>query len=190
MGVDLVICALLKIIKKIPGISLDIIGMGAGENDLKNLTRRLKLTKQVRFYSWMSDRKSFEDKLSTAAIGLALFNTKILDDKIKNADPGKIKDYMLCGLPVITTNALATYKDVEKAEAGIVIDYNENEFINAVCTILSNKKTLETYRKNAHKFVRQFDWGVLLDKQFKRLLVSDTLTTKPSSIFLKQGLFS
>ena len=120
----------------------------------------------------MGDRKSFEEKLSTAAVGLATFNTIILDDKVKNADPSKIKDYMVCGLPIITTNALATYKDVENAKAAIVVDYNQKAFIKAVVSLLGNKQTLDTYRHNAQKFVQQFDWEVLLNKNMQRLFGS------------------
>jgi len=172
MGIDLAIRAMPELIKKIPGISLDIIGMGAEEKDLKDLTKQLSLTKQIHFYSWMGDRKSFEEKLSTAAVGLATFNTIILDDKVKNADPSKIKDYMVCGLPIITTNALATYKDVENAKAAIVVDYNQKAFIKAVVSLLGNKQTLDTYRHNAQKFVQQFDWEVLLNKNMQRLFGS------------------
>lgn len=170
MGVKLVIETMQKILKEVPDASLDIIGMGEEKEKLKELVKRLGLEKKIYFYQWISDRSQFEEKLSEGAIGLAPFNPNIQDGKIKNGDPGKVKDYMLCGLPVIVTKVLFNYKDIDDSKSGIVINYNKKELSEAVIKLLKNRSLLQEYRENASKYIRKFDWNVLLDEALIRLL--------------------
>lgn len=94
----------------------------------------------------------------------------ILDDKVKNADPGKIKDYTSAGLPVITTKAIYTWRDIEKFKCGIVINYNEDELAKAVILLLQNVNLLLQYRKNAVKYAKQFDWEKLFTENLIRVM--------------------
>ena len=169
-GIDLAIKTLPAIRNVLPDVHLEIIGMGAGEQGLKRIVKDMGLDSCVTFFGWISNREAFYAKLSNGAVGLATFNTEILDDKIKNADPSKIKDYLLCGMPVITTKALATYKEIEKEKCGIVIDYGTKEFADAVIKLLGDETVLEEYRKNASKYVERFDWNFILSENLKRLL--------------------
>ena len=119
---------------------------------------------------WIQDREKFHFYLSNAAIGLAPFNLNILDDKVKNADPGKIKDYTSVGLPVITTKAIYTWQEVEKAKAGVIIDYSEDEFVKAVIKLLKDRNLLLQYRKNALEYSKQFDWERIFITNLTRVL--------------------
>lgn len=170
MGIDLVIKSLPEILKKVPGVTLDLIGRGEAGEDWYKLAKELGVEKNVNFEDWMEDREAFHLRLSGAAIGLAPFNYHILDDKVKNADPGKIKDYTSSGLPVITTKAIYTWRDIEKFQCGAVINYNESEFANAVIKLLTNKKLLLQCRKNALKYASQFDWEKLFTENLTRIL--------------------
>lgn len=170
MGIDLAIRALPQILKKIPNCTIELIGRGGAGEDWKKLAQQLGVEKHIRFMDWMEDREAFHKHLSCAAVGLAPFNYYILDDKVKNADPGKIKDYTSVGLPVITTKAIYTWRDIEKFKCGVVIDYNENEFAKAVTNLLQNRSLLLQYRKNAVKYAEQFDWDKLFTENLSRVL--------------------
>lgn len=170
MGVDLVIKALPKILKKVPGCTLDIIGRGEAGEEWKKLAQGLGVEKQVSFEDWMEDREAFHLRLSSAAVGMAPFNYNILDDKVKNADPGKIKDYTSSGLPVITTKAVYTHKQITDAKCGIIIEYTVDDLARAVIKLLTNPKLLLEYRQNALKYAKQFDWDKLYRKNLGRIL--------------------
>lgn len=170
MGIDLVIKSLPKIIKKVPNVKLEIIGRGEEDVSWKNLAKKLGVEKNITYDDWIEDRQKFHLRLSSATVGLAPFNLHILDDKVKNADPGKIKDYTSVGLPVITTKAIYTWRDIEKFKCGIVIDYNENEFAKAVIKLLQNRSLLLQYRKNAVEYAKQFDWEKLFTENLSRVL--------------------
>lgn len=170
MGIDMVIRALPAILKKVPNCTLDLIGRGDEEENWKNLAKQLGMEKQIKFEDWMENREAFHLRLSSAAVGLAPFNYKILDDKVKNADPGKIKDYTSSGLPVITTKAIYTWRDIEKFKCGVIIKYTESEFAKAVIKLLTNPKLLLQYRKNALKYASQFDWEKLFTENLTRIM--------------------
>lgn len=170
MGVDLIINAMPQIIKAIPDVQLEIIGMGESEDKIKDLAKSLGVFGSIRFYGWIGDRDIFQKRLCDGLIGLAPFKIDKTDDRVKNADPGKLKDYMVCGLPVITTKAVSTYEDIEKAGAGIIIDYDADQLASAVLKLLKNDRLLAQYRANAISYVEQFDWNVLFGKNLERLL--------------------
>lgn len=171
MGVELIIRALPEIIKKIPGVYTEIIGMGESEDKIKELAQKLGVYDNIVFFDWIGDKKTFEKHLVDSAIGLAPFLTNSKDDKVKNADPGKIKDYMNAGMAVITTKTLYTYRELEKAKAGIIIDYDANQLSNAISKLLNNDRLLANYRENALSYVKQFDWEKLFEKNLERLLI-------------------
>ncbi len=170
MGVDLVLQAMPELLKKIPGVHVEIIGGGEEEQHLKEIAEKLHIEKQVKFWGWVRDRKKLEQLLSDAAVGLAPFNTTILDEKVKNADPGKIKDYMLLGLPVIVTDAISTAEAIKKSKSGIVISYNLHEFITAVVQLLGDEKRLFEYREKALSYVKQFDYPMIFSSHIKRII--------------------
>lgn len=170
LGVDLILRTIPKIIKKIPDIQLEIIGGGQEYENLIALAHDLKISKYIIFHGWISDRAKLEKLLSDASIGLAPFNTRLAGDKIRNADPAKLKDYALLGVPFIVTDAIANPEEIKKLRCGIVIKFDSDELANAVIKLLQNTKLLKEYRKNALKFAQQFDNENLFTKNLKRVL--------------------
>lgn len=169
MGVDLVLRSMKEVIRRFPDATLDIVGTGEDEKMLKDFVVTLGIQKSVKFYGWMENREAFNASLSRGSVGLAPFNTDILDDKVKNADPGKIKDYMAVGLPVIVTKAINNFKAINDAGAGIVINYSQESFVQAVADLFESKNKLYQYRMNALSYVSQFDWEIIFNKNLKRV---------------------
>ena len=170
MGADLIITALPEIIRKIPDIHVDIVGGGEELERLKALAKGKNVSSSITFWGWVRDRKKLETIMKDAAVGLATFNTDILDAKVKNADPMKIKDYMLMGMPVIATNALKNHKVIEEKKCGLIIPFQSHQLSNAVTSLLTNQKKLALYRNNALSYVQQFDYEVLFRDNLGRIL--------------------
>ena len=167
-GVDLAVRALPFIKKVIPKIKLEIIGSGEQHEELEKLADTLKVSDCIKFYGW-KEKKDAEKLLSDGAVGLAPFNTDV-DEKIKNADPAKIKDYMALGLPVVMTNASLNASTISKKKCGIIVDYDPESLANAVVRLLSSKRLWSRYHKNALSYVQQFDWNNLFSKNISRLV--------------------
>ena len=169
-GLELAVSALPAIIQRISGFSFHIVGGGGVEQKIRELVSELELNEYVKFYGWVQDRTSVEEIISSAACGMALFNKDLLDDKVRNADPAKVKDYMLMGLPVITTDELPTAREIEKAGAGIVIPFADTDFAEAVIQLMSNEESLRSFRDNALQYVKQFDYTTMFNENVARIL--------------------
>lgn len=170
MGVDLAIKAMPLILKQIPDLIFEIIGIGEEEKKLKNLARSLKVSKNILFHGFVKGRQSLEEVLSDGALGLATFNTDIAYEKVRNSDPGKIKDYMLMGIPVITTNAVYFHQEITNRRCGLVIEYKPEELAAAVIKLLKNSNLLKEYRQNATRFIEKFDCNHIYRSNTERVL--------------------
>lgn len=170
LGIDLIIKAMPQIIKVIPDAILEIFGDGVERKTLEELTKRLNMNDHVKFYGWIRDRGELERLMSDGAVAVAAFNTNILDERVRNSDPSKIKDYTLMGMPVIITRALSTFEEIEKFRCGIVINYEVKDLAKAVIKLLSDNKLLKEYRQNALRYIEQYDCCRIFDENVTRIL--------------------
>lgn len=170
MGIDLIVEAMPELSIEFPQIRLDIIGGGIDEEKLKYRVKQLKIEKYITFHGWIKEKEKIQSIASDAAIGIATFNTDESSIEVKNADPSKVKEYLSMGLPVITTNVLPNYKDLEKNNCAVVIPYSIEALIKAIEMLLTNKKLLQIYKENAFQYVARFDYPILFAKALDRVL--------------------
>lgn len=161
---------IVKAIKNLSGkykdISLSVIGSGPYEEELKRLTQRLNLTDKISFLG----RKPHQDVLKILpqnAVGLALYTKD--HPWTEFGDSMKTREYLACGLPVITTNVTSTADDVKKTEAGFVIRLKEKEFEKVIDKLFSDKKLYLEMRKNAIDLARKYDFSVIIERALNKL---------------------
>lgn len=158
-GIQLVIESFPKIISKIPDIRFSVIGKGPYEEELKKLVARLGLGKHVDFLGYIPNHAVMEDRIARAAIAVALYDKESdLNDFTYYADPGKIKNYLGAGVPVIMTDVPYVARQVEKAKCGFIISYSKDELVQVLIDFLLDMEKMKKYRANALKFAKKFDW--------------------------------
>lgn len=168
-GLQLVIETLPKLIKKFPKIQLTIIGSGPFETQIKKSVISKNLNSAVKFTGYINNHQQIVKHLTEkGGIGLATYIPSI-GDYSYFADPSKIKLYLLCGLPVITTKVPPIAKEIARKQAGFVIDYSEQELIDSLSTLLNNEKIYSKFRENALKLAKSYDTNSILNKAFKNL---------------------
>lgn len=166
-GIQEVIKAVPLIIKKIPNFKFIIIGAGNHKKKLEDLTAKLKIQKHILFTGYLDNEKS--DKiLTSSAIGIAPYTNS--DNFSYYADPGKIKDYLAAGLPVILTRVPYNAGEIQEKECGIIVNFHKNDIAEAVIGILKDKDKLEKYRKNVRSYAKSFDWDHIFRKNIERVL--------------------
>lgn len=167
-GLQLAIESLPKLLKSFPKLHLIIIGTGVYEEELKTLINNLKVTKKVAFLGFIEDKKVMYQILTNSVIGLAPYKpTK--DSFSYYADPSKIKIYLGCGLPVITTNVTAFSKVIAEEKAGVVINYTTDSFYKAIKTLLESNKRYQQYRNSAIRLSRHYDTNTILKEAITNL---------------------
>jgi len=108
-----------------------------------------------------------ENMLARCAVAVALYERGDLESNFTYyADPGKIKDYLGAGLPVMLSNVPPNAREIEKAGCGIVIGDDKKEIAAAVVKFMSNESELKEYRRKTFLYVKQFDWNKIFNSAF------------------------
>lgn len=167
-GVQLVLRAVPRILKKVPEFRFRIIGTGPYGDVLKGLAEELGISRHVIFEGGIPDQEVANEKLARAALAVAMYDKRI-DDFSYFADPGKIKNYLAAGLPVLLTDVPHNAHEIERRRCGKVLDYSEEAVAEAVIELMTDEDLLKEFRKNSLEYARQFDWNALLDSNLARL---------------------
>lgn len=159
-GVDLVLRSLPSLIERFPKLSLTLAGTGPAEEGLKKLASELGLNERVKFTGFIESHEELEKIICCCAVGLALYNPE-KDVFSANADPGKPKVYLGCGLPVIITDVPLVAKEIEARGAGKIASYDTSSLSSALSEILAD---YGKYRAAAEEMGRAYDWDVIFEK--------------------------
>lgn len=174
-GLQEVIRSIPKITKKIKDFKFVIVGDGEYKKSLEQLAAQLKVTKYIKFTGVIQNHDNVFEIMSSSSVGIAPYVPS--RDKSENftyyGDPGKIKDYLSAGLPVIMTDVSHNSRSLQKRGCAIVVKYDLDEFAKAVIKIMTNLKTLDTYRRNATLVSKEFDWHSIFDKAFTNVASFD-----------------
>lgn len=167
-GIQLVVRQMPVILEKIPDFQLMIIGKGEFESDLRHLVNKLSIEKSVIFTGYIADHEKMENIMSKCAGAVALYERgDIKRNFTYYADPGKIKDYLGAGLPVLLTDVPYNAREIEKAKCGWVVT-DEKDIGPMIISILKDDEKLRYYRENALRYSEYYDWNVIYNKAFLR----------------------
>ena len=163
-GIDLVLDSMNEILRLHPQVRLEIIGSGPYEPELREHASRLSLGDSVEFKGRMEHDKLLE-YMSSKGIALSPYQ----DDPASYtyyADPTKIKEYLSCGLPVITTRVPWIAADIERIPMGIAIDYDRTQLIQAVHKLLTDNCFYLLCSRHALEYIQALSWDGIFEKAF------------------------
>lgn len=159
-GLDIIFNNADEIVKHFPNARFEIIGSGPDEDYFRRRAKKSSIP--TKFYGYLKG-ETFNDVLIKCSIGIAAY----IPDKSNVShygDPGKIKRYLSLGIPVILTNVLEFSQEVENAQAGIIVDYdNSPAFIQAIKRIMFN---YAKYSENALKLSSKFYYKDIYPSMF------------------------
>jgi glycosyltransferase involved in cell wall biosynthesis len=170
LGVQKALEAIPRIIQSIRDFTFVIVGKGKYQDKLEKIAQDLNVEKYVEFKGFITDHKEVEEIISKCAIGIAPYS----DDKKSfsyYADPSKIKVYMGCGLPVIMTDVFYNAKEIEDAGGGKIVNYDSFEIANAVIEMMKSQEKLREYKKNAIRYIKNFDWDIIFNSSLQKVLL-------------------
>lgn len=165
-GLQEVFRAILKIILKLPKFRLVVAGGGDYLPALKKLAKELRILKHVQFLGQINNEEK-EKLLVGSAIGIATYIPPA--SFTYYADPGKIKDYLAAGLPLVLTDVSYNVQELSKNGCAIVVSYDKRDIAKAILTLLSNKNKMLKFRKNVKRYAEQFDWSNIYADAFRKI---------------------
>ncbi len=154
-GVDVVIKKIPEIIKKNPNFIFKIIGDGNYKGQLVNLANQLSVGKYCKFLGKIVTI-TLENEIANSSVAIAPYR-KTNDNYTYYADPGKVKTYLACGVPVLLTNIPWNAKEIEKGKCGLIIHDDGKDLIEKLTFIMKPKINSE-FRKNAIEYSKGFDY--------------------------------
>lgn len=168
-GLDIVIKALPKIVKKIPQVKLLIIGTGPDEKRLKSIANKLNVDKSIEFTGYVENHEDVEKLLSKSTVSVATYKPD--PRSFTNwADPGKIKNYLSAGLPVFLTKVPPVAQELAVNRCAVISEYDEGDVAEKITKFLKNRKLLKQYSKNAVVFASKYDWNKIFYRALSKSL--------------------
>ncbi|MEK7570684.1 MAG: glycosyltransferase [Patescibacteria group bacterium] len=160
-GAQLLIEAIPGIIKKNPNFRFKIIGGGQYKEQLIELAKKLHVLKYCDFRGKIPDHKVLEDEIAKSAVAVAPYIKK-LDTWTYYADPGKVKTYLACGVPVLLTDLPWNAKEIEKDQCGEIITEKLEDIQSSVLDLMRGEKN-QKYRDNAIVYAQNFNYTNIFD---------------------------
>ena len=165
-GLQVILDAMPAILERHPGARLLVIGDGPYRADLEAQVARLGISSAVTFAGFMQDHHLIEAHLLESVIGLAPYTPDPLSFSQFQDLPGKIVNYLACGLPVIATDVPRNIHMVAKAGAGTVIDYTPAAAADAILAYLDDPGLLRQSAAAAAALGARFDWDEIFERAF------------------------
>lgn len=170
-GVQSVLRALPIIRARVPQATFTVIGDGPYAGTLRALAKELGLDQVVEFTGAIEDHRLVEERLAGCAIAVAPYVPDPTNCTFF-ADPGKIKAYLACGLPIILTGVPPIAPLVESRGAGRVVEYSIDALATAIADYLSDRKLLEKARAAATTLGSEFEWKRIFSDAWSRTAAS------------------
>lgn len=167
-GIELIIEAAEEVLKVIPDIKFKLIGGGPQEKMIREKIKELKLENAVEITGYFFDRKKIREEFCRSKAGLAPY-PRVKGSIKPYGDPLKLREYMACGLPVITTDITCLSEKIKNCPIGIIIDFNEESLADAIIKIFKDRHFFDLCRKNALFAAKGNTWERIFEKAFNRI---------------------
>lgn len=157
-GLDLLIEAVGRYIEKgnaKSSIQVDIVGKGASKEKLTNLVKKLNIEESVRIHGWLS-QEEVDQLMANANIGALTYR---VCGHWNHTIPNKIFDYMLAGLPVLTTEVLPIQRIIKETNCGVVCRDLDPVDIAEKLEYLKNPDVRQELGENGYRaVVEKYNW--------------------------------
>ena len=161
MGTDLAIRSVALLKSKGVKVRLQIAGKGPELETLRSLVEQLDLNSQVNFLGFLPTEADVQNWLSTCAVAVAPYRHEP-DSISRFADPGKLKNYMIAGLPMVVTDVPPIARTLELKNSAIIVQPDPESIAMAIEGIIQQSDQWKQRSQNVLKFASDYDWNRLL----------------------------
>jgi glycosyltransferase involved in cell wall biosynthesis len=165
-GFELVVEAIDLVARKRPAIIVTVTSYSKPPPHLLEMIRAKGLERHFRLLGFTRDEE-FGNVVRKNRVGLAIYRPTATSKKY--ADVFRPWVYMANGVPTIITRVPPVAAEIEKAGAGVVIDYEREQLANAILSLLTDDQLHHRCRQNGLMLVRQRTTGPVLRELFVKL---------------------
>jgi glycosyltransferase involved in cell wall biosynthesis len=172
-GVQLLISSIPEVIKHVKDFKVRIIGDGPYRKDLEKLISTLSVSKHVEMLGYVESEEEKYKLISSASLAYALYDPDLASFTYY-ADPGKIKTYLSCGVPVLVTNVPEISKELVATNSGVILPYDVSGLVSFFKDIFVSDKKLKILRDNAIFMGKKYNF----EKIYARALLILNISSK------------
>ena len=155
---------IIRSMQYLDGVKLNLAGNFI-EKDVEEEVKRYNEWENVNELGFVN-RDAIAEVLSRSKVGLVTLHPLI---SYKEALPIKMFEYMVAGIPVVSSNFPLWKEIIEGSDCGICVDpLNAKEIADAIKYIIYNPKEAEQMGENGEKAVlEKYNWGIEEQKLYK-----------------------
>jgi glycosyltransferase involved in cell wall biosynthesis len=169
MGLDVLLKACKVLRSRKVSFHLDIIGGGPLSTWLHGQIEIDSLEDCVSLMGFVADHATLASLLAGSSIGVAPYAPD-LDSFTRFADPGKLKDYLGAGLPILLTDVPPNAADLAANGGAVIVQHDADAIADAIQFLFENEHEWKRRRSDALKYRENFDWKILLDDKLGFLI--------------------
>lgn len=152
-GLDELLFAATKVVKKIPDAEFVLLGDGPEIEKLKEIAKKENLKSSVIFKGWV-DRDQIPNYLADAAIGIGPLKRTTVTE---NALPIKVLEYMAAKLTILAKQGTLPSDVLKDGENGYFVS-NSEELAQRIIELTESPSKIEKMGKKSYEMVQKFSW--------------------------------
>ena len=159
-GLEETIVAMKEVITTFPSATLHLLGGGRPSyfEKLRRIAEQLGISNAVVVYGYVPNERLTEEVLysymSRFSVAIAIYT----HPQIGYTDPGKVKDYLSSGLPIIASTNIEIAKEIVTESAGIGVDATPDSIAASIKAILSVESDSSKFRAGARTLAAKYDY--------------------------------
>ncbi len=166
-GFGLVVEAMDLVARERPAIIVTVTSYTRFPPHLLEMIREKGLERHFRLLGYTRDEAEFRNVVRKNRVALAIYHPTATSKKY--ADVFRPWVYMANGVPTIITRVPPVAAEIEKAGAGVVIDYEREQLANAILSLLTDDQLHYRCRQNGLALVRRRTTGPVLRELLVKL---------------------
>ena len=157
-GLDLLVPSFARVLEKFPDVRLAIVGP---DNEGYGLKVRQWCREQG-----VADKVIFVDYLGPEEVKQAYVDADVFVLPSYTENFGMtVVEAMACGCPVVISDQVNIWREVQEEEAGLVVGLDPPKIANAICRVLSDKEAAgEMGRRGRVAAQRRYSWPRIVDQ--------------------------
>lgn len=168
-GPELAIHALQYVKKRYPNVKLHFYGgPKKREQELQRYAKKLNVQRHVLFHGLYTDTTKLAAEIKHFMIGLAPYRD-VPGTLRRYADASKIRLYLGCGLPVVTTDVPPLGKELVTKNAGIIRKDTAEAFADGILQLCAHPRLYNRMKKSAFLFAKNTTWNRVYSKTLTKM---------------------
>ena len=167
-GADLFVQFALALKQLIPDFSFTVIGGGKDLASLKAEIECVGLQGHVTFCGFVEAIGDVVSVLAKGGVAIAPYDPSDANSFTFYSDPGKIKVYLGCGLPIVLTHVPPIARVISEQGAGKIALYNAVDLAEKVAAVMLSPE-YNVIRARAEMMGQEFAWSRIFPEAFKSL---------------------